>query len=212
MAINQGTRRRGALAVLAGAALFSISSLPSVTAEASRARESGVTLMNARGFSLNTYPRSGTLRRVRVRFERGFAVKLRSADRRRTFGYYTVDSARGQLFGYFMIPPGTLPRTIPLIGIRDAKIAQPGESLRATLTTGLRPTLVIMGFPEGATKLEFGTSGTGKTASFITSPCVDRRRAVRGSMLITTRGGKLLPGNVAPGLLCGVGRPVDPSR
>lgn len=212
MTIAHDLRFRFWPTLAAGLAILGFSVAPTAHANDRGVRTAGVTLMNAHGFSLNTYPRSGTLERVRVRFERGFAVKLRPATRRRTFGYYTVDSDQGQLFGYFMIPSGTLSRKISLVAIPDTKIAQPAvETLSATLTPGTRPTLVISRFPKGATKVEFGTSGTGQAASFITSPCIARRRAVRGSMLITTRGRRRLPGTVAPGLLCGVGRNVGQS-
>lgn len=207
--IHRVSRQFSGRGLAVGVALFSISVVPWVHAKETRVRDSGVTLVNDYGFSLNTYPRSGTLARVRVRFERGFAVKLRSAQRRRTFGYYTVeDSDRGPLFGWFMIPAGTLSRTVPLVALRNTKISAPSSpTLSATLTMGTRPVLVITGFPKGATKLEFGTSGTGQAGSYITSPCVARLRAVRGSMLITTRGDRQLPGTVAPGVLCGVGAP-----
>lgn len=204
MATQQLVRR----VLLTGAVVISVPVLSTAAATPKAARDSGVTLMNAHGFSLNTYPRSGTLARVRVRFDGGFTIKLRAGPRRRTFGYYTVNGEQGPLFGYFMIPPGPLPPKVGLIGIRDTKTQTSSKNvLSASLTTGARPALVITGFPMGATELEFGTSGTGKAGSYITSPCIDRLRSVRGSMLITTRGNKKLRGTVAPGLLCGGGAP-----
>jgi len=169
-------------------------------------RISGVALVNPRGFSLNTYPRAGTLARVGVRFASGFAITLRPSSARRTFGYYSVNSDQGELFGWFLVPRGSLGRHVKLAPLRNTKLqTQSTATLQAVITLGVRPAMVITGFPPGATKLEFDTSGAGTAASRITSQCVNHRKLVRGTMRITTRGGQVLPGTVAPGVLCGVG-------
>lgn len=193
---------------IAGAGWLAACTLaPSGLAHGAAAGDSGVTLMNERGFSLNTYPRSGTLARVRVRFDKGFEVTLRASKSLRTFGYYTVNSDEGALFGFFMVPAGAIGNHLTLISVIDTKLqTESAAKLHATLTPGSRPVLVITGFPRGATEVEFGTSAAGTSASRITSPCRNKRRLVRGSMLITTRKGTFLPGAVAPGILCGVGR------
>lgn len=205
------------IAALTTAASLCAVALPAAHAGAATDRSSGPpvvrttgagsVLPNTHGFSVSTDLRSGELTRVRVRFDRGFAVRPSSSDGNKAFGSYELTYGSDQLFGSFFLPKEQLSHHMTLVARRASRSVQTkgDATLKATLTTGTRPVLVISGFPHGARRLDFSTVGAGTDASRTTSPCRKKLRAVTGSMLSTLGDGSHVQGVVAPGVLCGVG-------
>jgi hypothetical protein len=208
------TKGRSILAVsVTGVAALTLAIGAAVASE-KHPKYSGSALANYHGFFAKADPRSGSLARVRVRFDSGVRVRLTSSPRSRTYAAYHVvfgaQQPQQELFGFFMIPTGPLGRHVALQTVRDAKAQTSSDlaPLHAALTTGDRPVITITGFPADTTHMDVTTGGTGKAATTVTGPCRNHRKYVRGSMLITLQDGIDLPGLVDEYLLCRLGSGV----
>jgi len=197
-------------AAVSAAALAVLCASGIAVASSSNPKYSGWAIANHHGFASSTQPRTGSIARVRIRFDSGVTVRLAASGKRRTYASYDLvygpAGAQKELNGSFQIPKGAAGRHLALITVPDATAQATGadRTLRATLTTGTRPTLAVTGFPATATRIGISTGGTGKAATTMTAPCRHHEQAVRGSMLITLADGGHRPGSVDNSLTCGL--------
>ena len=144
-------------AAVSAAALAVLCASGIAVASSSNPKYSGWAIANHHGFASSTQPRTGSIARVRIRFDSGVTVRLAASGKRRTYASYDLvygpAGAQKELNGSFQIPKGAAGRHLALITVPDATAQATGadRTLRATLTTGTRPTLAVTGFPATAT-------------------------------------------------------------
>ncbi len=193
IALASGTILATAASGVAGASAGTSPATPASSA-ANPARAINV-LANFKGFSSTAKVYSGDIARVRIRFDAGMRVDPRILRKRQIYAGLQFNGP-DHWDGAVRIGSRTSSRRATLRPVSDpASPDAPAPSgLRASLTTGSRPVLVVSGFPPGVTDVELGTVGAGTAATRMTARCRHGLLTVRNSILVTLRTGRHLEG------------------